>query len=135
MSRKTLRMVLAELTAIETSDLFARQSIDACIAMIRADLYNEAPAQRHSDTSRAAAEQVAPKVEALARRVLDALRGGPLTDEEGQRLLGMGGNTYRPRRVNLVTLGFVEDSGQTRKTSSARHATVWRITDAGRTFI
>lgn len=135
MSRATLRMVLAELTSIQTSDLFIQDSINSCIAMIRQDLYNEVPAQRHSATSREAAAEVAPRVEKLAMRVLQALATQAATDEEGQSLTHMGGNTYRPRRVNLVTLGFVADSGETRRTSSKRAATVWSITDQGRAFL
>lgn len=47
------------------------------------------------------------------------------TDEELQDLLQMNPNTERPRRVELVRMGLVRDSGLTRTTRSGRKATVW----------
>ena len=48
------------------------------------------------------------------------------TDEEGQEALGMEGNTYRPRRVELQEVGLVVDSKTTRLTKNRRRAVVWR---------
>ena len=39
-----------------------------------------------------------------------------LTDEEGQELLVMSGNSYRPARRALVKLGLVDKSGEFRQT-------------------
>lgn len=65
--------------------------------------------------------------------VLRALHDiGPLTDEELQKATNLSPNAERPRRGELVALGFVEESGGTRKTNSGRNATVWRLSAAGR---
>lgn len=64
--------------------------------------------------------------------VVRALAPGGLTDEE----LAIRGNLTpshaRGRRSELVRLGFVEDTGTTRKTTTGRNAAVWRLTTAGR---
>lgn len=86
-----------------------------------------APYQRHSPTSKAAAGLIEGKALTLRRAVYWALCDAPggLTDEEGQIETGLVGNTYRPRRVELVEGGVVVDSGLTRKTRSGRAAVVW----------
>jgi hypothetical protein len=61
-------------------------------------------------------------------KLLEAFKNRPysgLTDEEGQILLGMEGNTYRPCRVTLMDRGWLEDSGQRRLTRFKRKAVVW----------
>lgn len=57
-------------------------------------------------------------------------RGG-LTDAELSGVTGQGQTQSRGRRQELLLLGYVEDSGTTRKTHSGRAATVWRLTKAG----
>lgn len=52
------------------------------------------------------------------------------TDQEVELALGMAGNTVRPRRIELGEKGFVEDSGETRLTSSGRKAIVWKVPEA-----
>lgn len=92
------------------------------------------PHQHHSDTSVAAATAIAPKFNAMSESLLATIErcGLGLTDEEGQTLLGMEGNSYRPCRVTLFDSGFVQDSGMRRKTRANRNAVVWTITTAGR---
>lgn len=85
-------------------------------------------AQRHSPTSIAAADAVAPRVGALAAKVLAHLRLVGLngaTDEEGILATGLAANTYRPRRIDLVELRLVRDSGRKRMTKQGRAAVVW----------
>lgn len=86
-----------------------------------------APYQAHSGTSREAASSIRGKSARLRESVLEELRSNPATDEEIGRILNLEGNTCRPRRVELVDLGLVEDSGQRRKTASGRNAVVWRV--------
>jgi hypothetical protein len=93
-----------------------------------AEVEPDPPCQRHSVTSREAAESIKPDASELRRRVLAYLRGrgeDGATDEEMQDALGMGGSTERPRRVELVEMGSVVDSGRKRKTRSGRNAVVW----------
>jgi predicted transcriptional regulator len=90
-----------------------------------------APAQAHSDTSGAAAHAIDPYAVGLRAKVYGAIaRTGAegLTDLEIEAQTGLGGSTVRPRRVELVRLGLVHDSGRTRKTKSGREATVWITT-------
>ena len=84
----------------------------------------------HPDTSRTAAAEVAPRTGTQRWRVLNHLRlCGPdgATDAELQDALHMNGNTERPRRVELVDGGWVEDSGD-RRVSGGRPAIIWRAT-------
>lgn len=85
------------------------------------------------DTQRQAAVAAYPNTGTARRRVLDfiALHGGA-TDEEMQDGLNMNPSTQRPRRVELVEGGWVEDSGRTRKTGSGSAACVWALTERGR---
>lgn len=95
------------------------------------DLFDLPPAQRHSPTSVAAAEAIAPRAGSLRAHVYDWLKargadGG--TDEEMQTALQMSPNTQRPRRVELEQLGLVQNSGRTRLTRAGRKAVVWVVT-------
>ena len=131
--------VLAELKSIHTQDIFVADTIKTCIALLEADMKrgrhtgNLPPHQWHSDTSRAAAEAIAPKFGTLTRDVLLQLSRFPegLTDEEGQRASGMQGNSYRPCRVSLMDKGLVVDSGHRRKTNQRKDAVVWSVTPEG----
>ena len=97
----------------------------------QADLFSpfeEPPSQRHSPTSRAAAEAIAPTAGTLRAAVLTYLRqrgDEGATDSECQESLGMNPSTQRPRRIELVEAGLVVDSGRVRKTPSGRKAVVW----------
>ena len=92
------------------------------------DLFiTQEPHQAHSATSRAAALGIAGKAGTLRRLVYDCLvTHGPATDREMQSRLSMAGSTQRPRRVRLVQLGLVKDSGKQRK-HEGRSATVWQV--------
>lgn len=87
------------------------------------------PYQKHSETSRAAAESVKPTAETRRQEVLAFLKSRGAhgaTDEEGQLALAMEGNTYRPRRVELTAAGLVVESAEKRKTTTGRKAVVWK---------
>ena len=89
------------------------------------------PFQRHSDTSRAAALSIAGNAGTDRRLVYDYLKAAGrygATDLELQDALRMVGSTERPRRVRLVELGYVTDSGRRRKTPTNRDAVVWVVT-------
>ncbi len=92
------------------------------------------PAQRHSETSVAAAESISDRSLGDLHRKVYAylLRTGGATDEAGINALGMSPSTYRPRRRELELDGFVRDSGAKWKTASGRAAVVWVVTEKGR---
>jgi hypothetical protein len=80
-------------------------------------------------TSKAAGKSIEPHSNTLRWHVLRAIRAaGDLgcTDEELQTSLALNPSTERPRRIELVMAGLVEDSGGTRATESGRQATVWK---------
>ena len=139
MSKRTMGRVLAELKSIRTGDIFVADSIKTCIDLLEADLGRRKgkgtlpPHQAHSDTSRAAAEAIAPKFGTITRKVLVELSKHPhgLTDEEAQNIIGMQGNSYRPCRVTLMDNGLVCDTGNRRKTRQRKDAVVWAVTNAG----
>lgn len=87
----------------------------------------DAPCQRASSTSRAAAVAIAPAAPTLRAQVLAYIEQHPagLTDEEVQLGLGMNPSTQRPRRIELVKAGLIREAGS-RKTTSGRKATVWQ---------
>jgi hypothetical protein len=87
------------------------------------------PAQRHSDTSVAAAASLdVTALNKLQRQVLDYLRTQPAgaTDEQIAAALGMNPSTERPRRIELAKRGLVVEAG-VKKASSGRNATAWRL--------
>ena len=89
------------------------------------DLFDTAPFQPHSDTSRDAAKLIETDINRLQAAVLKAIRLRASTDEELQAVLHMNPSTERPRRVELVEKGLIVDRGLRRKTASGRYAVVW----------
>lgn len=87
--------------------------------------------QRHSPTSREAA-LFASAFSGQAREqvFLQIIKQDGATDEEIHQALKMNPSTERPRRVELVEAGLVEDSGYERTVSSGMYATIWKATGA-----
>ena len=88
-----------------------------------------APAQRHSAPSvQAAADQTPAKAGGDRLRILLVLeRLGPLTDEEIATQTGMGLNTVRPRRGELVKAGRVLAVDENGRTRAGKRATRWGV--------
>jgi hypothetical protein len=85
----------------------------------------------HPDTSHQAAGRALGRTGTARHRVLTALNVADMTDEEMQIALHIGANTQRPRRVELVRLGYVTDSETRRNTFTGNRSIVWTITAAG----
>jgi hypothetical protein len=84
--------------------------------------------QSHSKTSYAAAVSVLESADTQRGMVYRLIRDtGGATDESMHLMLGMNPSTQRPRRVELVELGIVRDSGLTAETNSGRQAVVWEL--------
>jgi hypothetical protein len=84
--------------------------------------------QRHFTTSRASAVAAEPNLASGRGLLLAFLRDSGTygaTDEEMQRLVPMGSNTQRPRRVELVAGYLVVNSGRNRTTKNGHPAVVW----------
>ena len=138
MSKKALMKIRNLLMDVET-DIFNEGAIRKCIAICDQELWPSdfPPHQGHSDTSRAAAAAIAPKFGPMQMSVLELFARNPsgLIDEEGQWMLGMDGNSYRPCRVTLEQKGFVKDTEGRRKTRRKRPAVIWAITERGVLFL
>lgn len=92
-----------------------------------------APAQEHSETSKAAARSITTFRHRDRVRVYQAFQAAGftgLTDEELIATTGLPANTARPRRIDLVKENLVVDSSRTRPTRSGRSASVWVTYDA-----
>jgi hypothetical protein len=85
------------------------------------------PHQRHSETSKAAAESMRYKIGPLHRRIMEFLRLKGATDEAMQIALDMNPNTQRPRRRELELMGYIVDSGYRTVTLSGREAVIWEL--------
>ncbi|MCC6127442.1 MAG: hypothetical protein IT426_20990 [Pirellulales bacterium] len=90
-----------------------------------------APFVEGSETSKAAAERTRDGVSGEIRKrvyrfIADQGQFGA-TDHEVAAGLGLPGDSTRPRRIELVRMGLVRDSGMCRQTRSGREATVWKI--------
>lgn len=81
-----------------------------------------------SETSKQAALDAFPRSGTQRHRVLNCIVAAGLlglTDEEMQKMLLMGPNTQRPRRVELAKGGWIVDSGKRRPTDSGNPSIVW----------
>ena len=88
------------------------------------------PVARERPTSVVAGRRIRLPAKTFRAQVHDALRAGPKTDEEICRATGLRGSTVRPRRLELLREGLIEDSGEVRPTRSGREAIVWRLKEA-----
>ena len=91
-------------------------------------MFDTIPFVRTSQTSKAAATAIVPKLNVLQAKVLSYLASlGAIgaTDEAMQEALQMNPSTQRPRRIELLRKGLIRDSGFTRRTNAGRYATVW----------
>lgn len=89
--------------------------------------YGGVPHVKGSETSRAAAEAKADAgtLRGWVYRFVKGRGQDGATDHEIDQSLGRELYTLRPRRVELVKLGMLKDSGRTRTTKTGRQATVW----------
>lgn len=92
-------------------------------------VFPDPPSQRHSATSRAAAESAKDRAPTDRHRILTFLRrfGGEegRSDEEIATYLALNPSSERPRRRELELAGLIEKAGET-KTVSGRRAVTWR---------
>ena len=87
-----------------------------------------APYVPTSETSKWAAESIAPCTGRLQSLVFDFIRTRGqtgATDQELTEALGMLSDTARARRVELRDRGLIVDSGRRRSTRRGRAAVVW----------
>lgn len=84
-------------------------------------------------TSKAAADSVRQTVAHRRTEVLHVIRQfGPCSDADVQRITGLDGSSVRPRRVELLEMGLIADSGERGLTPSRRRCVKWVATEAGK---
>lgn len=90
---------------------------------------SEVPFVGGSDTSEMAARMLEnPRTKRDRVYAVIVYHAGGITDETIAARTGMQLNTVRPRRVELVQMGLVRDSGMRRNTRSKRAAVLWVAT-------
>jgi len=80
-----------------------------------------------TSTSLEALEKNKSHIGNLHYQILAALKHGAMTDEELQAACDMNPNTERPRRIELVQIGKVRNSGRFGKTNSGCKAILWEL--------
>ncbi len=98
--------------------------------MTQTQICFDPPAQRHIPTSVLAAESLdADDLDAIRLRVFRFIanreKHGATDDEIYQQFPDLRENSLRPRRIDLVSVKWIKDSGETRLTRSGRPAVVW----------
>lgn len=89
--------------------------------------YPQQPGWKRTETSRAAADDVAQKAPLLREKVLSALRKVPMTADECADHLGIDKLSIRPRCSELSAMGKIVDTGDRRLNASGKRAVVWRL--------
>jgi predicted ArsR family transcriptional regulator len=90
--------------------------------------YPSVPGWKRTDTSREAADAIAPAKAVLQAKVLAALRDfGPLTADQCAFQLDIDKLSIRPRFTELKATGMIFDTGGRRFNGSGRRAIVWAL--------
>lgn len=90
------------------------------------DYYPDAPGWKGRETSRAAAEGMAPRAATLRERVLIAIRAKPGSPEQVAKRIGEPVMNVRPRCSELARKNLIEDTGVRAVAQGGRKAIVWR---------
>ena len=89
--------------------------------------YPNTPGYKKRGTSKASADSMREKAPTLRDYVYNALvRFGNKTADECAELMGCSLLSIRPRFTELLRLGKITDTGETRHNASGKQATVWR---------
>lgn len=109
------------------SDLFGHSGVNAMHG--HHAHYPEKPAKGKRDTSREAAESIAPRAGTLQASVLAELeRAGPLATYELAARLKVRYGSIQPRTSELSKLGKIRDSGKRRQDpETGKNVIVWEI--------
>ena len=88
--------------------------------------YPQAPGWKGRDTSRNAAQGIAPRAKSLRAQVYDALKQAPGSPEQIAERLGVPVMNCRPRFSELAARNLITDSGRRAEAMGGRRAIVWR---------
>ena len=90
------------------------------------DDYPNSPGWKARETSRAAAEAIAPQAKSLRARVLDEIAKAPGTPEQIAHRMKAPLMNVRPRCSELARKGLIIDSGARGQAMGGREAIIWR---------
>lgn len=94
--------------------------------------YPDIPGSRYLETSRKAAEGIAPKAPTLRAKCFALLRSeGPATADEVAAKMQSSILSIRPRIAELNGMGLIVDTGTRRANASGNTAVVWRAVMGG----
>lgn len=96
--------------------------------------YPRIPGFKRAGTSEAAAKAIAPRAPSLREQVLALLQKEALTIDQCAKRLNKPIWSIRPRGTELLALGKIYDTGDTKENDSGHMATVWAAVVPGRTF-
>lgn len=89
--------------------------------------HDQLPYQRGSRSSWEAAQAARPHADIAKQRIVEVLRQyEPLSDRQLQEHLVMSGDTERPRRIELLRDGIIEQAGEV--VINGRRQAVWKLT-------
>ncbi len=88
--------------------------------------YPSSPGFKSPGPSQEAGEAIAGRAAILREDCARALSTGPMTADECARRLDESVLSIRPRFSELLRANRIEDTGERRKNTSGRNATVWR---------
>lgn len=92
------------------------------------DVFPDAPGYQDTDTSKAAAEAMKPRITGIKRKVLDALANRPLAAFELPAATGVSYKSCQPRTTELRLAGLIVDSGERREDpETGKKQIVWRL--------
>ena len=90
--------------------------------------YPDAPGYRNTDTSRAAADAIKPRLSKMQSDVLKVLAVRPMTVMEIAQALRQRFETIQPRTSECAAKGLIEDSGERGISRDPRKAAIiWRL--------
>ena len=90
--------------------------------------YPYEPGYRQRDTSKAAADAIAPRAWTLRERVYQSILAKPGTADEVAARIGEKPGSVRPRTTELTLDGRIYDTGQRRPAESGRMQIVYAAT-------
>lgn len=88
--------------------------------------YPDYPGSRRTDTSREAANDIAPRTQILRDKVLAALKQRAMSADECAAAIGESILATRPRVAELNKKELVRDTGRRVVNASGKKAVVWR---------
>lgn len=94
---------------------------------IFAEPYPNGPGWKARETSRAAADAIAPQAKSLRARVYDEIKKAPGTPEQIAHRLKVPLMNVRPRCSELAAKGLIVDSEARGTAMGGRKAIIWRV--------